>query len=269
MTVSSFFRRGFAPLYLCVSLLGPLASATLAQSQGTAALLPLTGKQITQDEADILTDALINELSKTGAFQMMERSQMEQILKEQGFQQSGSCDAGQCAMEMGRLLGIQKMLTGSVGRLGDTYVLSTRMVDVKSGTILKSSSRKVKGSISDCLEELLPGAAKELAQGEVKITEKPKPVAKPAPVPETPKAVSSTTATKSSPEPESKPDTPSKTRIWPWVVGGTVVAGGAAAAVLLLTGNKKTKTTAATTTDPGTTNTPATVQLDAGWEVIP
>jgi len=286
MRFSFTLRHGLRALFVSALLAGTLASTAHAL-QGTAALLPLNAKQVNQDEADILTDALINELSKTGSFQMMERSQMDQILKEQGFQQSGACDAGQCAVEMGRLLGIQTMLTGSIGRLGDTYVLSTRMVDVRTGAILKSTSRNVKGSISDCLEDLLPAVAKDLAKGEDKVAARPAPVAPkveavappvvetpkpvPPPVVEAPKpapktaAVAETTATKPAPEPAKQDDKP-KTRIWPWVVGGTVVAGGAAAAVLLLSGKKST-TTAPASTDPVVT-TPETTTLDASWEVL-
>lgn len=276
MKSSHRFRLGRTAL-----LLAALASLSAPALAGTAALLPLSGKQVTQDEADILTDALINELSKTGAFQMMERSQMDQVLKEQGFQQTGACDAGQCAVEMGRLLGIQTMMTGSIGKLGNTYVLSTRMVDVKTGTIVKSTSRNLKGSISDCLEDLLPEVAKDLAKGEDKVaakpmtksvTEAPKPLPvepKPAPVvePPTPKAaaVETTAAAKSEPAPAQDGET-SKTRIWPWLVGGTVVAGGAAAAVLLLTGKKSTTTAAAGPSDNG--NSSSTATLEASWEVI-
>ena len=298
MRFSFTLRHGLRALFVSALLAGTLASTAHAL-QGTAALLPLNAKQVNQDEADILTDALINELSKTGSFQMMERSQMDQILKEQGFQQSGACDAGQCAVEMGRLLGIQTMLTGSIGRLGDTYVLSTRMVDVRTGAILKSTSRNVKGSISDCLEDLLPAVAKDLAKGEDKVAARPAPVAPkvetvappvvetpkpvPPPVVETPKpvpppvveapkpepkpaAVAETTAAKPAPEPAKQDDKP-KTRIWPWVVGGTVVAGGAAAAVLLLSGKSGKKNTTPTT-DPVVT-TPETTTLDASWEVLP
>lgn len=298
MRFSFTLRHGLRALFVSALLAGTLASTAHAL-QGTAALLPLNAKQVNQDEADILTDALINELSKTGAFQMMERSQMDQILKEQGFQQSGACDAGQCAVEMGRLLGIKTMLTGSIGRLGDTYVLSTRMVDVKTGAILKSTSRNVKGSISDCLEDLLPAVAKDLAKGEDKVAARPAPVAPkvetveppvvetpkpvPPPVVETPKAepapvaptvaavekpvaVAETTAAKPAPEPAKQDDKP-RTRIWPWVVGGTVLAGGAAAAVLLLTGKSGSKKKNTVATDPAVT-APETVNLVATWETF-
>lgn len=281
MSVSRI-RRGLA-LPILIALIPPTIAS--AQSQGTAALLPLTGKQVTQDEADILTDALINELQKTGSFQMMERSQMDQVLKEQGFQQSGSCDAGQCAVEMGRLLGIKTMMTGSIGRLGDTYVLSTRMVDVTTGAILKSASRNVKGSISDCLSDLLPGVAKDLAKGEAKVAAKPAAPEAPKPLPPAPAAVAVPAVTESvapapvadaaakareeRPKEEDKPR--SGARIWPWVVGGVAIAGGAAAAAVLLTGKASSSPAVdGTAAAPVPTPTPTQemVQLQGGWEVV-
>lgn len=76
-------------------ILGICAALTHAQTiskQSTnipsAALMPLIGQGVDQTSSQVVTDALIDDLMKTGAVRMMERSQMETILKEQGFQQS-------------------------------------------------------------------------------------------------------------------------------------------------------------------------------------
>ena len=57
-------------------------------------------------ESATLTDRLQSEMVNTNAIIMVERNQMEEILNEQGFQQSG-CTSAECAAEVGALLGVR------------------------------------------------------------------------------------------------------------------------------------------------------------------
>src|ERR1035437_4409249 len=86
---------------------------------------------------------------------IMERSQMEKILKEQGFQQSGVCDGTDCALAMGKILSIDRMVVGSLGKLGESFTLSVRAVDVGTGEVLGSARRMRKGAIDDVIADLL------------------------------------------------------------------------------------------------------------------
>jgi len=86
----------------------------------TIAVGDLQPKGVESAAAGMISERLRTELIATGAFRVMERSQMDAVLKEQGFQQSGVCDNSECVVEMGQLLGVQQMLVGSVGRVGVT-----------------------------------------------------------------------------------------------------------------------------------------------------
>ena len=63
---------------------------------------------------------------------MVERNQMEEILNEQGFQQSG-CTSAECAAEVGALLGVQNMVSGSFGLLGNTYTIDAKLCIYRVG----------------------------------------------------------------------------------------------------------------------------------------
>ncbi len=86
---------------------------------------------------------------------------MENILREQGFQQSG-CTLTECAVRAGRMLNVQKMVGGSIGRLNKTYAINISMIDVESGRIEKSFNRNYEGEI-DGLLEILQDIALEVA----------------------------------------------------------------------------------------------------------
>ncbi len=126
------------------------------------AVMPFEARQVGADEAQILAEAIASELASTGEVRLMERSQMDKILSEQGFQQSGTCNGAECAVEVGQILGIDRMVVGSVGHIGKTYVLNARMVDVATGEVLKSSSRKDQGAIDQILSTLVPQVVAEL-----------------------------------------------------------------------------------------------------------
>ena len=81
----------------------------LAWGKTTIAVLDFEGKGIPKSETSILTDRLRNEVFKTGVFVVLERGQMDDVLKEQGFQQTG-CISSECAIAVGRLLGVQQMV---------------------------------------------------------------------------------------------------------------------------------------------------------------
>ena len=121
-----------------------------AQDRLAVAVMDLEGRGISAMEAATLTDRLRSEMVNVGAFQVVERGQMEMLLEEQGFQQTG-CTSAECAVEMGKLLGVKAMATGSIGKLGTMWTLDVRMFDVATGEISKVSSRNFQGGVEGLL----------------------------------------------------------------------------------------------------------------------
>ena len=137
------------------------------------AILDLEGRGISDLEAATLPDRLRSEMVTVGAFVVVERGQMEMLLEEQGFQQTG-CTSAECAVEVGKLLGVQKMITGSIGKLGQLYTVDARMVDVQTGEIERVSKREHRGGIEGLID-LLEVVTKDLAgiEEEVIVAEQP------------------------------------------------------------------------------------------------
>ena len=70
-----------------------------------------------------VADELVTQLFKTGKFSLVERTQLEAVLAEQNLGQSGRINSAQAA-EIGRILGVQMILTGSITKFS---------VDTKGG----------------------------------------------------------------------------------------------------------------------------------------
>lgn len=127
------------------------------------AIMPLACHGIDSSDAAIITDALVNGYLRTNTANVMERQQINSILTEQGFEQAASCDASECAVKVGKLLGIQQIIVGSVGKLGNSYMLNLRRVDVSTGQLISSSSRSHKGVIDEALPGLIGDAVLDLS----------------------------------------------------------------------------------------------------------
>jgi len=80
----------------------------------------------------VISQLVRHELAATGAFEIVERERVQDILRVQGFGLTG-CTSDSCLIEIGRLLNAPKMAVGTLGRLGRKYVLTLRIIDVELG----------------------------------------------------------------------------------------------------------------------------------------
>lgn len=125
-----------------------IGSSLIAQIP--VAVLDFEANGISNQEVKALTDRFRNEMFKFSQYDMMERGNMEDILKEQGFQMSG-CVSDACVVEVGKLVGVQQMVGGSIGRVGNVFTVSARIMSVESGQIIKTANYDHTGDIGNLL----------------------------------------------------------------------------------------------------------------------
>lgn len=167
-----FARNGFAPLLLGLAICWTGAAA-LAQSkpapvagqkapQELVALLDLEALGATRNQAAALTDRLREELLKSGRYTLVDRSQMDAVLKEQALQQE-ACITQECAVKVGKLLGVRKIIAGRVNRVeDDLWVLSCQMVDVETAQTLRAESVEQEGKFRAVFGQGVPTLAARL-----------------------------------------------------------------------------------------------------------
>lgn len=128
----------------------------MGQDRLLTGVLELEPNNVDPGEARAIAERLRLYLSREDMFDVLERSRMESILNEQGFQISGACDTEECIIQIGALLGAQKMVAGSVSKVGSLYTLQVRIIDIGSSRIEGTAFRDVNG-----IEEVLQTATRD------------------------------------------------------------------------------------------------------------
>ena len=105
----------------------------------------------------LITDIEANVSPKR--LQLIERSQIQKILKEQNFQSSSAVDKSS-SVKAGKLLGVKYLLVGDIYILNDALIINARFVDAETGDI--KFSKKQEGKLPAWLS-LKTNIAKELA----------------------------------------------------------------------------------------------------------
>lgn len=102
------------------------------------------GVALTSGSADegtkaAITDAIIQGLINSG-YSIVERSQYDKIVKEQELQVSDFTDDNS-RIEFGNLLGAQYLCLSSANKIAQNYLITYRLVDVKTGGILLNEKK--------------------------------------------------------------------------------------------------------------------------------
>lgn len=137
--------------------LAALGSLALAQepARRTIAILDFNNNSIVDRERleplrKGLADILITEISAIGAFRVVERDKLREVVMELEFGQSELVDPSS-AQKMGKLLGAQNLLFGGfVHSSGDNIRVDVRIVEVETGRTIKAVEQR--GELDELFE---------------------------------------------------------------------------------------------------------------------
>ncbi|MBF2054167.1 MAG: hypothetical protein IGS03_12010 [Candidatus Sericytochromatia bacterium] len=124
---------------LCTPILPAQAQQASPQQAEPLRIVILPFKNISRQSsddwlADSFAESLTMGLLRVDALRVVERVQLQQIIKEQQFAQSVWADEA-AAPRLGRMLGANVVVLGSFQRAGDQLQANVRFVDVETGQI--------------------------------------------------------------------------------------------------------------------------------------
>lgn len=93
----------------------------------------------TDDMGKIVAEWLITDFVREGRFEVIERKLLGEVLEEQQMIEAGIVDQ-ETASEIGRLLGVKVIISGSVVKIQEVVEVNARIVDVASASIITAES---------------------------------------------------------------------------------------------------------------------------------
>ena len=134
---------------------------SFANSQNTIAVLDFKSNGISISEASSISEKLRTELFNNSDYRVVERDKLEAILEEKGLMQSGIV-SDENIVNVGGLIGVDRIVVGTINKIGKLYSLSARIVKVETGEILESVSYEHSGNLSYLLKTGMRNVAFEL-----------------------------------------------------------------------------------------------------------
>lgn len=127
-------RTGLAALLGLLALLLAMPRTSCADDGIVCAMLTLDGGGVLSGhETEVLTTAIMSDLSTRRCFTFVDRERTKELLTEQAF--AAKSDSVASAVEAGRIMAAELVLHGRVRRVGDGLTLSLAVVDVATGAI--------------------------------------------------------------------------------------------------------------------------------------
>lgn len=135
------------------------APTTLVGDRLSIAILPFVANNLSGELAEVnLLDKLTTVFVNLNRFKVIERAQLEKILEEQKLGLSGVLDASTAA-QIGKGLGVDAVVCGSVVRAGNSATIDARLVDTESAAIVTAKDALTKNLSLAALNELIAEVA--------------------------------------------------------------------------------------------------------------
>jgi TolB-like protein len=123
------------------------------------AVLDFSVENMPLSDVITLTNVVRRELIKMGSFSVVDEGNMRVILEEQSFQQTG-CISDECIVQAGKLLNVQKVISGVIRKRDRKFIIDIKITDVQTGKKEKVKKEEFIGEI-----EYLDKAIAQMTKG--------------------------------------------------------------------------------------------------------
>jgi len=134
--------------------------STRAMKVAFLPLVPLGG--VPRETAQLLGDALAGELRKRPGVSVLTQADLSALLGVERTRQMLGCTETGCMAEIGGALGADRVVHGSLGRVGDSLVVNLSALDPKRASAVASVSERLRGAGEETFLDVLPSLADTL-----------------------------------------------------------------------------------------------------------
>lgn len=147
---------------------GHPGAVSSASARPTLAVLDLEDRGAGKESAQSLTEVVTSSLAGLGVFDVLSRADIEQMVRfEQDRQLLGCNSDASCIAELGGALGVGLLVTGSIGKVGERFLLTLTLTDAQQGRVRAREQREI-ASVDELARETDKAAravVRELLEG--------------------------------------------------------------------------------------------------------
>ena len=152
-------------LALFLSSIGICQDARVVKLSGDeerVAVLPLGTQGLSSDQARLLWQRFADALGESGRFNVLPENAMASIFEASGLKKIDSCTSLPCLAQLGKILGVVKIVRVDALHLEERYVLHIQLVDASDATLLHDEKVDFTGYFNDLLSVVVPEQANKL-----------------------------------------------------------------------------------------------------------
>ncbi len=126
----------------------PAFSLRAGSEEITLAVLDLGASGTDEKAAENLTQVVVHELKNFEGISVISRDEIKSMLLHEQSKMLVGCDDASCLAEIGGALGVQYLVSGSAGRMGDTYLLHLKLIDIREARVANRVAEAFQGQES-------------------------------------------------------------------------------------------------------------------------
>lgn len=138
------------------------AQVAVAAPRKVAVRTLINGEGVSEKLALTVAESIAAELRKLPDLQISTHQEILAALSIEQQKKLLACDDAACNANFGETLGVEAVVTGNLSRLGESWLVNLKLIDVVVVKTLTQSDRRLRGGSIDDVLDVLPAMAAEL-----------------------------------------------------------------------------------------------------------
>lgn len=113
-------------------------------------------KDLKHSDGQALADVCRDSVLESGRFILIERENIKAILDEEDFDATFDCDETKCLVNFGKKLRAQDIIHGRVNKVGNSFLITIKILDVSSAKVEGLKTAEVSGGLERALDFVRP-----------------------------------------------------------------------------------------------------------------
>ena len=127
-------------------MLASLLALALTAAPPKLAVLPVApGEGIPATTAAAITEALSGEVRRRSGAEVVTQREISAVLTLERQKAMLGCTTDSCMAELGGALGCDRLVSGDLARLGESFLLHLRLVETARARVVAQSDRRLRG----------------------------------------------------------------------------------------------------------------------------